>query len=78
MSTDATILGGVRWNTATVEQEECITKKKKENKKLLLEIKTVIAAIKNSAEKLEDKLTKSFRIWSKDLDFLNREENKRK
>lgn len=52
-----------------LEQEQCITKKekKKENKKLLLEIKSLIAAIKNSAEKLEDKLRKSFRIWSKDL-----------
>lgn len=32
-STDANILGGVRQNIATVEQEQCITKKEKKKRK---------------------------------------------
>lgn len=65
MSTDVNILGRIQENIATmVLQEQCIIYKKKnlENRKVLLETKTLIAAIKNSIERLEDKLRKSFRI----------------
>lgn len=65
MSADANIFSGIRENIATVEQEHCITNKKKEhleNKKVVLEIKILIAAIEDAIKGLEDKLRNSFRI----------------
>lgn len=64
MSTDVNILGRIQENIATmVLQEQCIIYKKKiENRQVLLEAKTLIAAITNSIGRLEDKLRKCFRI----------------
>jgi len=65
MSADANIFSGIRENIATVEQEQCITNKKRNiwrTRKVVLEIKILIAAIEDAIEGLEDKLRNSFRI----------------
>ena len=65
MSADANIFSGIRENIATVEQEQCITNKKRNiwrTRKVVLEIKILITAIEDAIEGLEDKLRNSFRI----------------